>query len=1075
MRLLGRILKGGLIFIVLLVGFLLLAPMLFKDQIIATVKSSINENIAAELDFKDANLSFLRSFPDVSLTVDEFTLMGIDTFAGRTLASGQSASVDIDFWSIWAANGNYEIEAIELEQPTINLLILQNGLANYDIALPTEETADAPLEEEAEPSENLAFDIKYYEIIDGRFVYDDRSAGIFMEIDGLDHRGSGDLTFEVFDLDTETQAEAVTFVQGGVAYLRTVKADIDAKINVNTATSTYTFKENTMRINDLALQADGSIALVEDDVVFDLVVNAPANDFKQLWSLMPTAYTSAYSDMQAAGSFVLNATVNGAYNADRPSYPAIDLQLGIDGGSVQYPGMPMAINGIFTDLRLQSPSADLDQLKLDVSRFAFVLGGEPFQGNFKLSTPMSDPQVDARLDGRIDLDRWAQAIPMEDVDELSGVIDADVTINGARQSLLEAGLYDQVDMSGNVLISDLVYAAPDYPRLTIAEAEAALNPESLDLRKYKMTAGNSDLEGSGRIDNLLAYFSPDKTMRGDLTLRSNLLDVDEFMPETDESTGAISPAEHEQNFAEANEVTHQTEVFDRFDFAIDAEVGELRYGGYQAMDSRFRGHIQPNRLQLDDFGTRVGNSPMSGSGTIFNALDYGLGKAALSGNLTVSSPHIELSDFMIEEEGDAAPSAGTTQTSDASESAVVPIPEDIDLAIAMRADEVIYTNIELRDVRGDLLIRDQAVVVENGGTRLLGGLATFAGAYDTSNPEDPGFRFHYDLQELDFQQAFNTFNSFAALAPIGKFVSGKFSSDLILEGSLGDDLYPVLESIDAQGFLATLDAQLAQIQPLQKVGNALNIPALKSDIDLSALQTWFTIEDGTVEVEPFDLTVAGIPMNVRGTHGLNNDMSYEVLAAVPREMIEGNIVTGAALSALDGLAGQASRLGFDIAPGDVLNLRINIGGSMANPTTTFNLVGKNEGNTSLAASLTEQAEQEIRATIDEHVAETREQLESEVDTRVEDARTRIDSTRNALANQANNAVDSIRNAAGQQVNQVRNEAINRVGEALGLSRDSTRRDSTAANPAGQAIENAAEEIKNEINRFNPFRRRNGGN
>ncbi|MEL6393108.1 MAG: AsmA family protein, partial [Bacteroidota bacterium] len=649
MRMFSRILKGSLIFIVLLVGFLLLAPMLFKDQIIAKVKSSINENIAAELEFEDANLSFLSSFPAVSLTVDEFSLVGIDTFAGRTLASGQSATVDIDFWSIWAANGNYEIEAIELEGPEINLLILESGLANYDIALPTD-VVEAPAEESSEDSEDLAFDIKYYEIIDGHFVYDDRAAGIFMEIDGLDHRGSGDLTFEVFDLDTETQAEAVTFIQGGIPYLRTVRADIDAKINVNTATSTYTFKENSMRINELVLQADGSIALVEEDVIFDLDINAPANDFKQLWSLVPTAYTSAYSDMQAAGSFTLNATVDGAFNADRPSYPAIDLSLGIDGGSVQYPGMPMAINGIFTDLRLQSPSADLDRLKLDVSRFAFVLGGEPFAGNFKLATPMSDPQVDARLDGRIDFDRWSQAIPMEDVDELSGIIDADVTINGARQSLLESGQYGQVDMSGNVIITDLIYAAPDYPRLTISEAEAELNPESLYLRKYKITAGSSDLEGSGQIDNLLAYFSPDKTMRGDLTLRSRLLDVDELMPATEESAGTLSPAEHQQNLAEAEVVTHQTEVFDRFDFTIDAEVGELRYGGYEAMDSRFRGHIQPNRLQLDDFGTRVGNSPMTGSGTIFNALDYGMGKAALSGNLEVSSPHIELSDFMMDED-----------------------------------------------------------------------------------------------------------------------------------------------------------------------------------------------------------------------------------------------------------------------------------------------------------------------------------------------------------------------------------------------------------------------------------------
>ena len=55
------------------------------------------------------------------------------------------------------------------------------------------------------------------------------------------------------------------------------------------------------------------------------------------------------------------------------------------------------------------------------------------------------------------------------------------------------------------------------------------------------------------------------------------------------------------------------------------------------------------------------------------------------------------------------------------------------------------------------------------------------------------FNFKYNLKDLGFQQAFNTLNTFQYLAPIGKYIEGKFNSTLILDGILDQNLMPKIQ------------------------------------------------------------------------------------------------------------------------------------------------------------------------------------------------------------------------------------------------------------------------------------------
>jgi uncharacterized protein involved in outer membrane biogenesis len=332
MKIIKRILIALMVLIVLGVVLLLAAPILFKDQIIANVKTSVNKAVKAEVDFRDVNLSFLRSFPNVSLVVDDVEVMGVDTFVGLPLMTAKRAQIDVGFWSVVGGDGNYNIDEVIFDEPFINLLVLTPELANYLIVpegdVPAEETSAAPA--------TAQINLSRYEVNNGTLIYDDRTTETYLKIEGLTTTGDGDFTATIFDLDTDSKADAITLQQGGITYLNEVKATAVALVNVDLNDSRYTFLDNKVTLNALDLIFSGSIDLEDsDDILFDLEYQAPVNDFHQLWSLIPSAYTTGYEDVRTTGKFTLNGTVDGPYNGKKGIYPAFAVNTEVSSGSVQ--------------------------------------------------------------------------------------------------------------------------------------------------------------------------------------------------------------------------------------------------------------------------------------------------------------------------------------------------------------------------------------------------------------------------------------------------------------------------------------------------------------------------------------------------------------------------------------------------------------------------------------------------------------------------------------------------------------------------------------------------------------------
>jgi len=126
---------GGLLALILVL--LLVLPLLFKNQIASKAKEAANRNLNARVDWRDAGLTFFRHFPNLTLRLDDLTVANQGRFQGDTLAAIRHLGVVLSLPSVvsYALSGKpIVVRGVELDQPRLSLIALEDGTANWSIS-----------------------------------------------------------------------------------------------------------------------------------------------------------------------------------------------------------------------------------------------------------------------------------------------------------------------------------------------------------------------------------------------------------------------------------------------------------------------------------------------------------------------------------------------------------------------------------------------------------------------------------------------------------------------------------------------------------------------------------------------------------------------------------------------------------------------------------------------------------------------------------------------------------------------------------------------------------------------------
>ncbi|MEI6489602.1 MAG: AsmA-like C-terminal region-containing protein [Bacteroidota bacterium] len=583
--LIRRILKWtGITFLVLII-LIILAPFVFKKQIIQFAKDEANNSLNAKVNFGEFDLTLISSFPDFKLSVNDISVANIGDFDGDTLLSAKNLSVGLNLMSVIKGD-NYKINTISINQPRIHALVLKNGKSNWDITKPS--TDPAKPEAPKEPSK-FKMTLKKFEIKNGYVVYNDASMAMKTELATLNFTLSGDFTSDNFLLKTLTEIEKFSLSYGGITYMNKVNTRLKVDLDADMPNFKFTFKENEFSFNELTLGLDGYFAMPKKDMDMDLKFKANQTEFKNILSLIPGVYTKDFKDVKTSGTLALNGFAKGIYNDKK--LPAFGVKLLIANAMFQYPSLPKSVNNIQVDLAVDNKTGLTDATVIDLNKFHVEMAGNPVDATMHVSTPVSDANIAAQIKAKINLASVKDVVPMEKGDNLTGTVNADIKMKG-RMSSIDKKEYEKFDAQGNLSIENMDYksATLNYPT-QITKLALAFSSKFVELTQLSAKVGRSDFQLDGRIDNFLQYALKNELLKGNFNLKSSLIDLNEFT--SSEPSQPAAPAKTDTTKMSVVEVPSNLDV------KLNATINKLKYDNLDITNISGGVGVKDSKLSLD--------------------------------------------------------------------------------------------------------------------------------------------------------------------------------------------------------------------------------------------------------------------------------------------------------------------------------------------------------------------------------------------------------------------------------------------------------------------------------------------
>lgn len=986
----------GAILVVLLLAAAIV-PLIFKDDIKAAVDKAIADNVNAQV-YYDENrfgLTLFRHFPHVTVTMGGLGVVGIDEFKKDTLAAVDQVDVVVNLMSV--INGNYRLSGLYLNEPRIYVKVLANGKANYDIAKPSEDTTTV----ETEESSDMEFGIDRWEISNGSFVYDDATIPYYMSLENIQHSGSGDFTLEVFDMDMYTEADDVTIVYDGVEYMGNKKLKADMVLNMDLNQFKFTFKENEVFVNDFGLKFDGYFAMPEEGYDMDIAFASGENSFKSLLSLVPGMYSESFEGLTAAGDMQFSGFVKGVYNDT--SMPAFKLEMKVTDGNFKYPELPAAVSNVNVDMLVDNPDGNVDNTLIDIRQFHVDFGNNPVDARLTIKNLVNYDMV-ADIRAKLDLAELTTMFPTEGL-EMKGIFSMSLKSQGIYDSV--ANTIPTIDME--LALADGYVKHADYPipmeqiamHATAKNESGKMAETVVIMDQFSLLLDGEKLVSSLRFENLDDY-TWDFMVDGGIDLEK----VMQIMPiEDTELKGKITA--NLQSKGKMSDV--DAGRYERLTTTGGAQISNFYYAskdlpqGFAILESDLS--FNPREIRLNKFQATLGRSDMAMTGSLTNYIGYAMQDETIKGVLNFSSGTFDLNEFMTEED--------TTVTEEADTSAleVVQVPRNIDFTLSSRINKLLYDNMEIEDMQGNIVVKDGVVSLEGGRFNLMDGLFTMDGSYDSRDIEHPLFAFDFAIKDMSIRSAYNTFNTVQQLAPIAEKMDGKFSTDFVMVGELGQDMMPVTESLAGQGVIEVKDTKVSDLKVLSVLSSVSKLGGDKDELVLKDTKIQAEIRDGRVYLQPFDVSIGKYTTTIAGSNGIDGTLDYTMAMNVPA-----GAASDAANQAIASLTGVSDAISSNV----IMNFGVT--GTYDDPKVGLKSVDAVSGGSS--------AKDAAKAKIAAEVDAKKEEAAKKVEAAKEEAKAQVEQKKEEVVKQAEQKKEEVKQEAQQQVEQKKEEVKEEVQDKL---------------------------------------------
>ena len=295
--------------------------------------------------------------------------------------------------------------------------------------------------------------------------------------------------------------------------------------------------------------------------------------------------------------------------------------------------------------------------------------------------------------------------------------------------------------------------------------------------------------------------------------------------------------------------------------------------------------ISPQAMTLGEFGVTVGGSDLSATGQLTGYLGYLMRGEQLAGRLYVKSDLLDLNEIRAAVPADAeAESAEAEKPAEevaAAPAQAIVVPKNLNLSLNAELKKVLFEKMVITDIAGEMSVAGGTLSLDRLGLQLFGGKASASGRYSTAaDPAHPTLSLAASIAKASFPRTFEEIEAVRQLAPIFEKASGDYSLSIDMRTTLDAAMSPDLMSLTAQGEISSENVSVEGVEVFDKLADLLKNDKLRR-IEARDLKIRFSIKDGRVTTEPFDLKMGDVNVNMSGTTGLDRTIDYTAKVTLP--------------------------------------------------------------------------------------------------------------------------------------------------------------------------------------------------
>jgi hypothetical protein len=865
MKIVKKILIGIGILLLVVVAAAFIIPIVFKDDIKAAIDKELAKSINADVifDVNNFDLTLFSNFPNVTVEVKELGVFNRAPFEGTPLFVVEEFEVELNLKEL-VFGDQLRVKGITLVRPQINVKVLQDGKANYDITYPSTEVPQATTEEGG----SFSFGIDHWAIIGGHITYDDQSLPFLASIKGLNHSGSGDFNEKEFDLITKTSIDSLTIKYDGTEYLTNKYAELNATLGISEEYTRFTFKDNSTKLNDFALSMEGWFKMNEKDYGMDIQFSSPENTFKSLLSLVPGIYTKNFGSIETKGELSFSGFVKGTLSDTQ--MPAFNMAMNVKDAMFKYPDLPTAISNINMDLLVDNKTGVIESTLVDLKKLHLEFGSNPVDARVLIEN-LKDYRMDANVKAALNLAELGKMFPMDGL-EMKGAFAIDANAKGVYDSIKKI----MPAVSATMSLSNGYMKSSEFPipledlhfNASAQNASGKMAETLINVKDFVMLMDGEKFTANLILQNLDDYTWDLKANGGiDLEKITKIFPVEGMT-----LAGKVkADIETKGKYSDLN-----AGKYERLPTSGTASLKDFKYNTADlpaVTISQADAIFDPKKIEIKNTTGTIGKSDFDVSGSISSYIGYLFGSETIKGNMTFNSTLLDLNEFMTDTEAPAT-------TTEPTPYGVVPVPQNIDFVLHSNLKTVKMMDYTMTNVNGDVIVKDGIANLNAVKFNMLGGAFAVNGTYNTKDINHPLYDLGVKIESLSIQQAASSFSIVKTYAPIAGLVSGSFGTDFKISGELGQDMMPKMNTVNGAGLIKVAQAALTQsklvsgITSLTKLDNSDQV-TLK-DVLMSA-----AIKDGALTVKPFDVKFGEYKTNISGSTGLDGSINYLLKMNIP--------------------------------------------------------------------------------------------------------------------------------------------------------------------------------------------------